>query len=248
MIAAAATSLLFEATQGDWRLALGIWSVTTVAGLIAWTSISTCVRRQPLPSRNSRIARLPLRDRKAWLIAAYFSSANFLFFGAVAWISPLFQEAGHSPAIAGLILSSFLAGFTIANPIFGVLSRSSDRRIWLGLCGGLTLLGFAAIPLADALVSSFAVPIGALGLGGAFTLSMTMPLDNARSVEEANAWTAFSMTVGYIVAAAGPICVGALRDWTGDFVAPSWLFIVFAVLMVVLSPLLKPRYAVEQRR
>jgi CP family cyanate transporter-like MFS transporter len=97
-------------------------------------------------------------------------------------------------------------------------------------------------------VSSIAIPIGALGLGGAFTLCMTLPLDNTRSVEEANAWTAFSMTIGYVVAAAGPVCIGVLRDWTGNFTAPSWLLVFFAVLMLTLSPFMGPGSTAEPRR
>jgi CP family cyanate transporter-like MFS transporter len=216
--------------------------------MIGWNSATSSQCRQPAPPQKPQIVKLPLRDRRAWLIAAYFSATNFLFFGAVAWISPLFQEFGYSRAVAGLVLSSFIAGFTIANPIFGFLSRSSDRRVWLCLCGGLSIVGFAAIPLTDTLVSSIAIPIGALGLGGAFTLCMTLPLDNTRSVEEANAWTAFSMTIGYVVAAAGPVCIGVLRDWTGNFTAPSWLLVFFAVLMLTLSPFMGPGSTAEPRR
>ncbi len=35
-----------------------------------------------------------------------------------------------------------------------------------------------------------------LGLGGGFSLGITLPLDNTDSVESANTWTAFVLTVG----------------------------------------------------
>jgi hypothetical protein len=49
------------------------------------------------------------------------------------------------------------------------------------------------------------VPLCAFGLGGGFTLGMTLPLDNTHNVEEANVWNAFVPTVGYLIAAAGPL-------------------------------------------
>jgi CP family cyanate transporter-like MFS transporter len=87
------------------------------------------------------------------------------------------------------------------------------------------------------------IAIAAFGLGGGFTLGMTLPLDNAHSADEANTWNAFVMTVGYLLAAAGPLLVGSLRDVTGAFQAPAWLLFVVALGMLVLTPFLAPRQA-----
>ena len=70
---------------------------------------------------------------------------------------------------------------------------------------------------------------------------MTLPLDSARSADEANTWNAFVMTIGYLIAAAGPFLVGALRDVTGGFSVPVWLLFIVALGMLVLTPYLAPR-------
>lgn len=85
------------------------------------------------------------------------------------------------------------------------------------------------------------IAIAAFGVGGGFTLAMTLPLDNAHSADEANTWNAFMMTVGYLLAAAGPWLVGLLRDVTGTFQAPTWLLFTVALGMFVLTPFLAPR-------
>jgi CP family cyanate transporter-like MFS transporter len=51
------------------------------------------------------------------------------------------------------------------------------------------------------------------------------------------------MTVGYLLAAAGPLLVGSLRDVTGAFQAPVWLLFVVALGMLVLTPFLEPKQA-----
>jgi CP family cyanate transporter-like MFS transporter len=78
-------------------------------------------------------------------------------------------------------------------------------------------------------------------VGGGFTLAMTLPLDNAHSADEANTWNAFMMTVGYLLAATGPLLVGLLRDVTGTFQAPTWLLFAVALGMLLLTPFLAPR-------
>lgn len=71
---------------------------------------------------------------------------------------------------------------------------------------------------------------------------MTLPLDNARSVDEVNVWNAFVLTVGYLVAATGPVLVGLLRDVGGNFHLALWLLVAIAMAMLLLTPFLRPQH------
>ena len=139
-----------------------------------------------------------------------------------------------------VVFASFTAAFMLVNPIFGWLSKSEDRRYWLAACGALTLSGLVSIAISPSFLPLVFVSLCAIGLGGAFPLAMTLPLDSTRSVEEANVWNAFIMMVGYLVAAAGPLLVGYLRDVEGDFHVATWLLVGVAALMVFLAPFLLP--------
>lgn len=90
------------------------------------------------------------------------------------------------------------------------------------------------------------IPVIACGVGGSFTLGMILPLDNATTAGEANAWTAFVMGIGYFAGALGPLGLGILRDMTGGFDVPLWVLAAVALLMFALTPFLHPnrdRYA-----
>jgi CP family cyanate transporter-like MFS transporter len=103
---------------------------------------------------------------------------------------------------------------------------------------GIGTLALAVRPL---VMPHVWVAVAAFGLGGGFTLGMTLPLDNVHAPDEVESWNAFVMTVGYLVAAAGPLVVGALRDFTGSFSAPICLAFIIAVVTLVLTPFLAPR-------
>jgi CP family cyanate transporter-like MFS transporter len=218
-----------------------MWTAVVLVGLAAWLAVTASERRQHavVPVAAARHA-LPWRSPTAWRVALFFACVNVLFYTILAWTAPMYQEAGTSPATAGLILATFTAAFTIANPIFGALSRSEDRRRWLALAAGLTVVGVAAIALAPTAAPFLWVTIGAFGLGGTFTLGMTLPLDNTRTAAEANAWNAFVLMVGYVIAATGPLAAGQLRDVTGSFRPSWWLLTAVAALMLALTPFLKP--------
>jgi CP family cyanate transporter-like MFS transporter len=244
---AATTGAVAARLPDGWRFASGMWSVVSVIAILGWLPVLLSERRHralvPVPEPVSAV-RLPLRNRTAWLIAIFFACLSFVFYALLAWIAPMYHDAGLSTTVSGLILASFTAAFMCANPILGWISKSDDRRSWLAICSVITLLGLIPIAVTQGLASGLApfvfVPVCAFGLGGAFTLGMTLPLDNASSVEEANAWNAFVLMVGYLVAAAGPLVVGRLRDLNGDFRPSLWLLVVVAIAMLMLTPFLKP--------
>ena len=248
-IAAAATGPVAAAASGGWRTASGMWAAAGVVAIAAWLVVAMAETREHAPVRVAAPPdRLPFRNPTAWLVAGYFACINLLFYALLAWIAPIYRELGWSPALAGLALASFTGTFMLGNPVLGWLSRSDDRRVWLALCAGLALAGLVPVAISPTYAPFVFIPLLAFGLGGAFTLSMTLPLDNARSVSEANVWNAFTLLVGYLVAAAGPLLAGFLRDLTGNFHASLWLLVATAVVMVGLTPFLQPRHYRQRQR
>ncbi len=248
-ISAGATGPVAANVAGGWRVASGMWSLLGLFAIVGWLAVAIREHRHRaaaggvvrLPSH-----RLPLGNRTAWFIALYFACDNFLFYALLSWTAPMYREYGLSPTVAGLVLASFTAVFMCANPVFGWLSRSEDRRVGLAVSGGLTTLGLVLLALAPTTAPFVVIPICAFGLGGGFTLGMTLPLDNTHSVEEANVWNAFVLTVGYLIAAGGPLLVGIVRDLSGDFRPSIWLLAVVGGAMLLLSPFLRPHHQRSQ--
>jgi CP family cyanate transporter-like MFS transporter len=238
-VSAALTGPVATQTSGGWRLAAGLWGGLGILAIGSWLMVTIAESRMCQPAGTVPIHRLPVRNPTAWLIAVYFACINFLFYGLLSWTVPMYREAGLSPTVAGLALATFTATFMLANPIFGWLSKSPDRRGWLALCAALSVLGLISIALAPASMPFAAIVCCAFGLGGAFTLGMTLPLDNTDSVHEANVWNAFVFTVAYLIAAGGPLIVGYLRDVNGNFKPSFILLAVVAGLMLSVTPFLR---------
>jgi CP family cyanate transporter-like MFS transporter len=239
-ISAALTGPVATQTSGGWRWAAGLWGCLGIFAMGSWLIVTTAERRVPQPANAIPNYRLPLRNRTAWLIAVSFACINFLFYGLLSWSVPMYREAGLSPTVAGLALATFTAVFMLANPFFGWISKSRDRRGWLAFCATLGGIGLVSIAFAPATIPFAAIACCAFGLGGAFTLGMTLPLDNTDSVQEANVSNAFVLTVAYLIAAAGPLIVGYLRDLNGNF-SPSFILLAaVAALMLSATPFLHP--------
>ena len=84
------------------------------------------------------------------------------------------------------------------------------------------------------------VVVLSLGIGGLFPLALTLPLDYSADAEEAGRLTTMAFFVGYIVAAVGPVAVGALRDATGGYAIPFGVLATISVIMLAASPRFRP--------
>lgn len=238
-LAAALTGPL-ASFAASWRISAAFWALPVIVALVAWLYVERRGRVGEQTKVPSAAHPMPLRNRTAWLIAVFFACNNFIFYAYISWIAPIYVDLGRTNTAAGLILASFTLAFMIANPLFGFLSRNEDRRLALAVSSAIAFTGILATALAPQAMPFVMVSVIAFGTGGAFTLGMTLPLDNTRTSEEANAWNAMVLLFSYIVAAAGPLVMGYLRDVTGNFQLSLWLLVAASFIMLALTPFLQP--------
>ena len=91
-------------------------------------------------------------------------------------------------------------------------------------------MGAAFMPLAAPWV--WAASTG-LRLGVLFTVTLTLPVDFGATPEEVGRLTAMAMSVGYLLAAIGPVAIGWVRDMTGTFEAPIALLAALVLIFTL---------------
>ena len=77
------------------------------------------------------------------------------------------------------------------------------------------------------------VALTSVSLGSLFALAMTLSVAATAAPGEAAALASMQLGLGYIMAAAAPFALGALRDATGSFAAGLWVVAGIAVLVSV---------------
>jgi CP family cyanate transporter-like MFS transporter len=222
-----------------WRVGAGVWMVSGLVALAAWLLVASGTPKARQTATAKRYA-MPIGNRTAWLIALFFACNNFIFYAYISWLAPMYVEYGRNAASASLILATFTLAFMVANPVFGFLSRNEDRRVPLAISAGIALAGNLLMLVSPTACPWLTVVLIAFGTGGSFTLAMTLPLDNAANADEANAWNAFVLLVSYVIAAAGPLLVGQLRDASGSFQPSLWLIAAVGAAMLAITPFLQP--------
>jgi len=245
---AALTTVPLERTLGGfWPGALAAWSLFAAVAVVFWLLLTARARSVSRPEVAYERARLPWRSGRAWSVALFFGAESCLFFSSLTWLAPLYIDRGLDEGHTGLLLAVFALVRVPSAFVFPALAdRSGDRRPWLALTLTLATFGFCTAGLVP-LVTPWApwawVVVLGLGVGGLFPLALTLPLDYSADADEAGRLTAMTFFVGYIVAAVGPVAVGALRDATGGYAVPFVALAALSVAMLVSSFQFPPRSA-----
>ena len=248
-LAALATVPVERLLGGFWPGALAAWSLLAAVAVVFWLPLVSRVRSAPRPEGAHERTRLPWRSGRAWSVALFFGAESCLFFSSLTWIAPLYVDQGLDEGRAGLLLAVFALVRVPSAFVFPALAdRSGDRRPWLALTLILATFGFCAtgvVPLATPWAPWAWVIVLGTGVGGLFPLALTLPLDYSANADEAGRVTAMTFFVGYVVAALGPVAVGALRDATGGYAVPFVALAALSVAMLVASSRFRPRSALR---
>jgi MFS transporter, CP family, cyanate transporter len=222
-LAAGVTMPIAHATGLGWRGALAAWALFALVALLCWLPH---VRRAGRPAGvgNVRVGGL-WRDAVAWQVTIYMGLQSLGYFAITAWLPALLVDRGYDPVVAGWLLSlstvSGIAGAMIAPVLATRGPRQRAVAIGITAAAALGLLGVLA-PVGVELVS-----VIVLGFAQSAALGLALTLVAVRAPDAAHAaqLSGMAQSAGYVLAAAGPFVVGALRDLTGGWTVPLLLLV-----------------------
>jgi CP family cyanate transporter-like MFS transporter len=227
----------FTHVTGSAVVALALWCVPVLAALAALTLLVRArperITPPPAPGRRTAI----LRDRVALSVMAYFGLQSLSFYAMLTWLPGILEsDAGVSPVAAGALLAfAALVGAPLSLVVPPLAARRPGQSVWILA---------ASLPVAVAVVGLLLAPTAAptlwavlygLGTGAAFPLAMTLVLLRARDVAQTGRLSAAAQSVGYLVAATGPLAVGLLHEVTGGWTAGLTLLLVLLAVQFVIG-------------
>ena len=238
-IAAALTIPVEDAIGHGWRPALAVWAVPALVAAAVWIP---WIRRGVKPARDAHLPSL-WRDRLAWQVTAFMGLQSLLFYSCLSWLPALLRSEGIDRGTAGALLSVMLLTAIptcLLVPVWANRARDQRGAIALSVAVyGAGLAGLLAAP--DAAPAVWAT---LLGFAQGALLALAFLLFGLRAPDQAHAaqLSAMAQTVGYGVAAVGPLLIGVLREATGGWSAP------LVLLLAVLVPLFAAGMAAGRTR
>ncbi|MEV6211443.1 MFS transporter [Kitasatospora sp. NPDC051914] len=233
-LAAGVSVPLEHALGGGWRASLGAWSVLAVVAAVAWLPQLLNSRRPqapavPAPAAAAAKGAGPWRSATAWQISAFMGISSLLVYSLVAWMPTVLADHGMDRGEAGLVFAFSnlvqVAGAFLVPLIAGRMTRQRALAVTMA---GLNAAGIAVLLLAPVSGAWGAAAVLGVAQGGSLGLALAFIVLRTDSAAGAAGLSGMSQAVGYLVAAAGPVGAGALRQLTGGWTVPLALLLVLA--------------------
>jgi CP family cyanate transporter-like MFS transporter len=220
-----------DAFGGGWRPGLAIWAIPAAVALAAWAP-QLRHARQARGGAGERVAgaRALLHDRVAWTVTLFFAVQSAGFYATLAWLPSVFHSHGVSTARAGFLLSlSLVVGLIPALTVPSLAARSRDQRGFVIAFVSCIAVGWLGVIFAPTAAPYVWVVLLGFGQNAAFPLALTLIVLRGGPVTSTAALSTLVQTVGYLVAAMGPLAIGAVHDITGSW-TPA-LIVLLALLV-----------------
>lgn len=231
---AALTVPLADALGVGWRTALGLWLALALAALALWLPVAGTGRAhrttEPLPDDEGSwpLLRQPLARQ----VTAYLGLQSVQFYTVSAWLPTLLGDSGVPVREGGLLLGLAnvvgAAGALLAPAQAGRMR--TQRPLILGVAAAYTV-GLGGLLLAPAGGTLLWVAAFGLAQGSGFALALTLIVLRSPTPLVAARLGGVAQCLGYLLAALGPLVIGALHDLTGGWTWPV------AVLLAALVPM-----------
>lgn len=222
-----------------WKGSLAVWAVLALVVLLLWIPYRGVSVEEHAPAPGSR--RRLLTSGTTWLLALYLGLQSLIYYAMVAWLSVILQSKGMSPTEAGLVNSVYMvigiAGSLLLPVACG--DRKDLRTVGVAL-GAMYVAGLALLMAASGSPASLALPILLCGLCGGACITYVSTLFGLRtsSPGDSSSVSGIAQSVGYLVAATGPVAVGAIFDAGSDWGHGIAFLMAVAVTLVVLGYLI----------
>lgn len=220
-VAAGVTAPLDDALGNNWRLTINSWILLALLAIALWIPQLSRIRPETPTSPGSL-----WRNRVAWAITVFMGMQSLIFYTFSAWLPAYLMDEGFTRAQAGTVLAAGQVAALLCSLIVPIVAgRYRDQRAITFVVIGVNAVGLIGLLTTNSWYALWAMLVLA-GPGSSISLALLFMVLRSRSAAQTGQVSGMSQFVGYVVAALGPIAVGAIHDATHSW---TWAFSVLAV-------------------
>lgn len=237
-IASGATGPLTAGLLHSWRTTLFAWAGPSLVAVLVFVALALRHHRAAAAvpgQRTTRQVRMASVSRSptAWAVTGFMGIQSLLAYSMIAWLPTIYHDRGLSTQTAALVLTalsaaSILTALTV--PI--VAARIPDQRLLAVGVVALSVAGLVGVLASGSLAAVVWAVLLGLGQGGQLSLALAMINLRTPDVATAADLSTMAQSIGYLIAALGPIATGALHGATDGWTTP---LLLLTALMVPLA-------------
>lgn len=202
-----------------WQGMLACWALLALISSAAWIPQIRKMKRINQTSAQSGAKRKSLFGSKlAWQVSLFMGLQSFCFYVNVSWLPEILHDRGMSHSDAGWMLSllqfvSLPATFLI--PV--IAGRQASQKGLSLLTALLMLVGYIGLLNGHAALIPVCMILLGIAGGSGFSLAVMFFVLRTGTAEQSAQLSGMAQSIGYLLAAAGPLLFGFIHDLTGNW-------------------------------
>lgn len=219
-----------------WRGSLGIWALVALLAVFVWMPQLLRLKKSD-PTRSFVEAMKNLtRSRLAWQVALFMGLQSLTFYVILAWLPAILQSRGFDASFSGWMLSLSQGTGILGSLVVPVFAgRRKDQRSIVCLLVIIEAIGLVGLLFPQLGWIALWVSLIGFVLGGTFGLALLFIVLRSRDSESATELSGMAQSIGYFVAASGPIVFGSIYDLTESWTYPLIVLFVITFLKLVMG-------------
>lgn len=214
-----------------WKASLRIWAVLSIIAFLLW--IPQLWRLKKVKSNRNYLQSMKkmMKEPLAWKVAFFMGLQSYAFYVILAWLPSLLMSRGYDSESAGWMLSLSQGTGILGSMIVPIVAgKKANQRAIVVVLISLEMLSLLGLLLHNYSSEWIWVSIIGFVLGGSFGLSLLFLVLRAGDTETATELSGMAQSIGYFIAATGPVIIGSLFDFTGSWSYPLLALMFIAVL------------------
>jgi len=217
-----------------WRGSLVFWSALALIAILVWLPQLKRTTLKGTTGHNASRTALWISPL-AWQVTVFMGLQSFLFYSTVAWLPEIIENQGIPLSIAGwMLLLMQLVGLpaTFLAPI--IASRYQNQIGMVLAVGIIHLIGVIGL-LIDVNNTVLIISIICLGIAQGASISLALTIISLRSTNATQAamLSGMAQSIGYLLAATGPILIGFVYDQTLSWTIPLLVLGIVTIIMTI---------------
>lgn len=224
--------LAVEAGLG-WKVTLCIYAVLALIAILIWFPVRSVNIHSASASSSKRL----LKNKIAWSVTLFLGIEALVFYSCSSWLSTIFQFKGLDATTAGYYVSCFqLMGIPASFLVPTLAGMRKDQRKLTYALISVFLAGIIIMAVTEnSVLLMIAALMAGFGCNGGFALSMAFIGFRTSNGSDAIQLSGMSQSIGYVIAAVGPIGMGLINDLLKNWNYNLWLIALLLVMLLLVS-------------
>lgn len=233
---------LYIAIRFSWQGLMIMWIFPALLALIAWLNFKKeVVKEDDMNTALNTLAWPVIKDllksKYAWSITLIMGLQSIIYFTYSSFLPKIVHSLGHSDEAISILVAAFQVIPLPSMFLVPILVKKMKESSYILLVGSASLIiGLIIIQFYTSIFALFIAIIGiTIGSSNCFAWVVATITNSTKDSQQASSLSAMSQTIGYFMAASGPVIAGILVDITNNTNSINFFSLFIGVLITIVS-------------